>query len=914
MYNKKRLVNSLKDDINKEIVWYTPCNIILHTTNYKITLLDLFVNNVNYFSRFIKNINLKKCKEMDDRFILYGYGYNSCMLLLKKNIQRYLKIQENESSQFCKVNIEFINNIINQITENEPNTLYDNYFIDLLFNPNNSERVKYNKIVKEYDNCIIYPDISKSVINNKIVNILAKLPNENIKDRLSILSNIYFFVLPKSELHEEYKMEYLNILNIMNKETRKLELTKFKIKLSKSYYRTTYHFIEELIRVKNTDNIKFEEMYNKFKEIKLNINNFYETQFGITNIENTCIISTPYFYPQNFWMYFNVQINNIYEGNYESIRTNDYLGNILYEYIDLCIKYSDDLENKFLITFKESFINKFNLSGYCQEFINDRRMPIESTEINCNDIGPIIVKKNDKTYKFDEDFNIIKVLPNKFATTGSNCSYTICGNLNNDYYLISIIPNTMNNLKYNQNKKNFLNNFLNNLNYSKEFFENEEILFYFLENVMLQYKIEIIKLNCFDCETFKKEQCLFSKFEIKNMNFMSNNIVVPFIENNIIGNQINDYILENFSIHIGIILNNIIYNIIKILDDNLSIENNSNINNVIGRLNNILFNLKQTVNNHKYYFDTIPNDCEDIINDMNVNINDRKLIYIKNYPFLCLSSEEYLLYSLYRKVIWYIGFIVNSIDNLEKFVKFFIDIYKLNINRYLIILNKNDIINLLVNTEIIPNNQEYNNFMNTYLLNFLSLYDNTGSFKNVKVILDEYISIIKNNTNLLVTYNFRSPLFLSTFHVHISKKNITFADKSYIFDNIRNYSTISANKPVLNQNISSKNYYLINNYNNLSKFMYFRHYIRLDLNSNKIIKYINNYEDMLNGNLDEIINFINEIIDMTMFNKDIVNLLCKLICINPIDDTLYNEVDLVNYNNKYIRNIFNYFKFKLKVN
>lgn len=849
------LLDNFINDTNKHIVWYSSCNIMIESKTGILKLLDFFLKDVQYFQQFINKSVLYFSKNDGDRNIYYGNSLNNALIITKNKIKSYMDPIYYNKSYFCKASYAFVNDIINNIN---PDELYDDYFLDILFNPNNIEKNTYSNYCKEYDECIIIPNIEKIAFLSKFNNIITKLKNTN---KINILlSDINFTIIQKPNNYNKLKQEYLNIIDNNYRE--------FKKKLANTQYSNIFNYISY---VNNLEDNEYSYEYNKMNNIKKNFESYINTIFGINDCHLHITYST---YIKNFWLIYDGKVQDIYNGEYDTIKIVDYHSNILFDNILYCIKFKDNLDNQYLSSYKEYMLEyifkseSLNIKNkYCLNDEYDITGKNKNTLINTKKSYDCITNNKFKNFK------VLRILPIKLATTGAVCSYTLCGFSNDNYYLVTIYPNTLNQLKILETKKgyNSINNYIDNINKKAEkLYCYEDICFYLVENLKLFYKYEIIKLNCFDCEQFKRELSLCSSLEKEYKGFFDKEVVINVTENNLVLELINNEFRTNFKITYYALLINVIYNIYKYSVD----YEKTNI--LINKFRNVLLGKIQdkTSYNFIYLDNLIPKTVDDIYNDINkTNNKDKNIIIHKNYPFICVKSEEYIICNTYRQIIWYIGIICDDIDKINIFIDKLANIE--NINEF---INKDVYLDILRSLDI-----NINDHINNYLFNVYSMYNSDGSFKlysqdvngtSIKNVLDDFINYIKGDLYLYISYHYPSNIKYNILHIHIHDRYSKILYPTRLLES-------SCRRLAIYQGISIKKYFENNNYFNISKYMYFRHNAKLILRNNIQVDF--DINQISNFDPNEIVNILNEYFVPFLY-KDVLIHFSKLFYLNEYVD------------------------------
>lgn len=904
--------------IFNEIVWYTPCKSFItmgeESPFSHISIIDFFVNTPIFFQKLLASMKFYYLMYgTEDKYVFLAEGINDVLLLASKKNKytsnKHKVIMSYDKTLFCPVNINFINKIIDQT---DISMLYSKLFLDILFNEYNIEKVKYFNLVDEYDECIIMPDVVGTNINKKIKSIISKFNNkdyiESNDTAIHYASTIKFNIIVKPDSYEELKQEYRDIRN--NSDV--ISLLK---KLKSSPYITPCHTVLKAAELLQNNSVEHKSFCSKFENIYKHIVSFYQKIFGIKDMEDCISVQVSSYYPRNLWLNINVRFRNIYDAEYNYVRIVDNHSSIRYSDFISCMLVGDNLDDKYIITIKKMIIEKYGLK-IGPSIYDDVDGKLVRNNIDClsesykSDITSKskIDRATDKSKYLEwpnifrnkqlTNFTVKRVLPYKIATTGAICSYTLCVSCGTDNYLFTIVPNTLNNINSSKEgkKANLTNEFISILKdklllSNDDNFCNEDLCFYFLEDIILKYKVEIIKLNCYDCKIFN-QLCERNNFERVNYATFKNDVLLPFIEDNVTAKKARNIVVNNFRTRPGIIVLNILYNIHKFnIRDNI----------IIGKLRGLYDEYNDLNKKSKlgYYIQSL------LYSDMSSTIS----FYDTNIPFMCVDSEEYLELKgddNFRRVIWFVGLIAQDVNQLDLLVDTFISIIK---GKETFGISKKDYI-LLLNALSITETKDVTKYFDNYLANVYDLYEIDGNFNKKKKELDMFVNKLSEGKYVYVTYHYHNGNDYNTLHLHLINRDSTgvFSNKELV-----RLSRRLATK----QFTDERSVYETNNYHHLSKFKFFRHTFR----ANMIIKNLSKISlkndggkpffknELENLSIDDTRTFLENVWDSYLdLDKDTLDLYSSLLCVNPNTDT--SSIDIVKYNRRVLVDFLKYCEYK----
>ncbi|ARF11030.1 hypothetical protein Hokovirus_4_4 [Hokovirus HKV1] len=820
----------------KKIIKYTSCKYNYETENLTFYMLEMFIKNRNYLKHFINSLYF--LKQENDNYICKGSNFITLITYQKNRyLQNNMKQLPNTKSYFCKLNYDIIKRIIDKTLIYD---LYDNFYLSLMFDENYYEKKYYNFLYYEDDEIIIFPLLTLFYINKYILKKLinhynTKNTNEEI---LSYVNNITFQVIVKPDNYQELKNLYFanDLETLINK-------------LLNQPYVTIYD--------KRNYNL-----FDKYKNIKKKVINFYKTKF---NIDNNVYMYIQNFYPHNCW----IHINCIYKNPHvkQFIRLTEYHGLVDYKLYLKYLKHKIDFDNIYFSSFKENFIEEYNLTieNINNHVNNDNnfdcyKSSYKTTEETFdydltkrwlkkydtkNNINNAIIKNNKLV-----NFEIIKIYEYKFSNKNKLCSLSLHIKINNKLYMMNIIPNTGEYL-YKKFKSNEIIDFFQKDLIVKEQLKNNssETNFIYCLKHNLKYNIEIIPNPCFitlNNDVSSLKSCNYNNFEKINKHIFDMPILLTLKTNEKLRNIQNQYIENNFIIPLSLILCNII--LIYLLHYKNEIET------LIIKLNNFIDNLKQK---------TIINHDDNYLNLLLDNINE--YFYLLGYPFIGIPSYErlknkknfkFLIYYMHIKNIntSELNYILESLSN---------NLEKTDSSR-----------NLCVSKDIYLN--LFKTDLNNYVFNVSKLIIN-NTFTNTKYLLDKFINIFKKkHTQYLYTYfHYPNGLAFETLHIHV-------LDREFLNNMEIDYYIKKFNESQL----INKDLYFINyNYDWLNTFWIFERHYRFYI-MKEDIDYIKNnnldYKEMIINILNKKIKYGDEFInDFYLINEKIfINLVNNIKTLN----------------------------------
>ena len=523
--------NSIKNilrQLQKEKREYIKKSINDFSKNYNFELINMTYNLGEYIELFLE-------KEYDD----YEFNY----------IYDYVEIFQNFSQIYINKSIDIINILENNITEELLNIYSFQVNISLLkeFKDNYLICVNYSNLFLSNENDII--ELLNNENLNELINktFLECFYNFNNETNLSEINN--FTLYEKLDYIKNSKEQCFNYLSNYNINQTEKNYTLEFIELINCINNNFYNYTEYLI-------LNYSEIFeiiieNITKEIN---NNYISTNFLLNFLENTTQLN-PYEIDLTDFGY-----------NFEGIENMiNYVNNLKYN------DFKNFLNNLLIASFNSSYINFVN------NFIIDDL--IDDAIIKINNKLELYISYTIK--KIKDEYNYYFLILNNTDELGYSTKMAFLNlyeNIKNKinetlYYLIEEDIFFYLDIFYRENKKMFINNFINYYVYS-------------LNN----YKIKIYKFSDFYEEIIIKKQ--FNE-TLKNISeeLIYNKIIISIKDS--INKLLNSKIIE-------------LYNII----DNLKLEIKDKLDNITTKtlpddmtiINEIIVNFTKIVNNQNNRF------------------------------------------------------------------------------------------------------------------------------------------------------------------------------------------------------------------------------------------------------------------------------------------------------------------------
>lgn len=889
------------DDLMKNIIVHTPCKVTYENGNDLLYFLEFFSRSKENMTDFLSRLNIQ-AQISDNTFL--ANGSNELLYITKKNE----KIIQAENTLWCNLN----ENIINKIINNTPiEDRYNNFFLSNMFGDTDEKIIaKNNDMYYENDYMIMFPNIVAYYINTNILSEIKNLkdkknnnkyvPTNLIKNVTDHFKDIVMMIFIKPDNYNELKTLY-----------DKNDIYLLKHKLSESRY------ISSLKLNKNDVNL--------LKNIKKSVYYFYKF---IDSKTDNIRIDVSDMMSNNMWISINVHYRDIYDGEFQYKRLTQMYRDIEINELINILEHDNSLDNKLKKTLSHSKIKDYNLTtGKIFDgedcIINDNpirrdvNLPYYS---NNNKIQnkPYLIKKG--SYHKINNFEYNRFITDKLATTSTLCSKTICLKINNEHYLVNIIPKTAAyTTKINDPIKYLSNNKLINT------IEYDDIVLQYVYKNDLKYWIQFIHLDNHDCLGNIINNKLTTSKTINNLVFnIQKKSYIKLYENNIIAESLLSCYKNNFQTKISFILYNIIRsctqiyrqtknkNIIDILSNIINIEtmyNKKLLEKVTEEINNNPNNkvieeiYKKLITNDQSFFKKLLQGYKDIDAFCNNKLN---IFTYDNLQYIAIPSRHYLENKLKENekyLIWFCGPTLNDFDelmiiinNMKSYItNFDIDFDKL---KSMVFLENLDVkMHDIAKIYNMPTNQYYSYIQNNYMINIFSLYNSDGSFNIYKYQLDDFIKYFireLNKSYYFSIFHYVTGIMMSTLHIHIYFKATRGSDRG-TFRKINSKIAYSKGSNFFLEYIDNFNL----PYDRINKNYYFNHQVPIEIfNLNKLIKNIKNT------------NFINDNDILEFVNKNITKKLASyvLTCDKYLHDLYYPDSDIGDANFNTLKKFILYYK------
>ena len=683
--------------------------------------------------------------------------------------------------------------------------------------------------------------------------IKKRLNNLIVKEQERINNmNIY------SEIHRQTTRRLLDINNSLESTTNPQELKHMLndvlyFLLSKENYSSLHHL--------NNTNLA------KLKRIRANIYNFFKDNFDVE--KETIKIEVSDIHSQNNWIGIKVSYRNVYRGNYKYVRlTNIIRGLSLDDVIDK-LEYSQEensntsvFDNYIYRTLNPNSIETYGIqakgkNAACrpmysrqprQRFVYEQyrgeNQITESFVIN----NPFLINLPDNKYGISlEDVSIEKIFYNRILENTSLCSISLCCKLNNDHYIIDIVPSTNKYVQkiFNRGDKRDVHNYLHvNTKRLEEdrIIENDNtrlLLFYKLD---LKYEITITKLLCHDCNgnNFTEGECkdcrkvdgkkcedgTDRKYINKNKNYkkyltraslaLESKYYITLIEDYSSSSRYREILKKKYKLGGSLLLYNIIYAFFQFI---IKKKNREWYYQKFRTF--ISWVVRYDTNNGGVFFREL--FSEFINGNMGTLERSNKIKMFNNLPFICVPSR----YQKKKYTLWYMFLEVNSFITLEAIFSNYKDhIIKKNIRKMEKIKMHIDDFSIITGKGNINIFRETVN-SNNYLFNIYSLLNyqnNIVSYHEHKKKLDSFLNYLELSLDIakyLFYYHSITLPDASTFHLHIVEQS------KYHLDFSKDH--IPLRKFVMYKNaLHEHTKYMKVPYYKFDLSFYHKHYIQLD--------------------------------------------------------------------------------------
>lgn len=816
---------SIIKNLNK-VTKHTSCRYDMETNSMNFYITETFLNTPNYILTFLKNLtfltDITPRKETTlKRYTATGPHEITFVTNIKTPYQKNRDYKPNDTAYFCPINLNLINKFIN---DTDPNDLYDDFYLSIMFDNNMTEKIHYKDLYYEDELVIIFPLVTMTYINKDFLQKLTTKQAQLSEEQESLLSSVIFQTIIKPTNYIALQNKYLEYLKTMSKVQR----THICFNLLQQPYISAFHVLNNNVP------------YTLLLQVQTKIHKFYETKFNITNTASIKLnIAT--FHPHNLWMQINANYKSVYKivGSY--VRLTSYHGTIPYDVLLTTIKNHGTLDNQYTSSFKKSLIRNYNLTIGNNTNINDCNetsfqyhktistpTQVKRWLLQRQKITPInneYIKKNNFLR-----LQVLKIYSAKLSTYNKLCPITLLAVINDKYYIINIIQDTLSYIE---------KIFSINPHGAKEYLQDELVLletlisprsnetsFYHCHKNSLKYVIEIIPVPC---AISNFTDCKLNSFEAHNAPYLKNIYSLDIIENETLAFEHLAFLQNNFTIQLPIVIYNIIqvsaqskilpYAIPKLLEFSKKITTDNYLNYLLDPY------IKSNYTHNKYIWN-----------------ND-------NLPFIAIASRRYVLDdtpSNFKYLIWYCHYkqqITNEIldmiiELLYQHITSFNNTYQ---TIFEISLSKD------AYTEI------FNTTLENYLFNATSLFNQeTLKFNEKKKELDTFLKNFKHYINKPYVYtyfHYYNGQGLTTLHLHIIDRNFS-SDYESEINEIYDQHAVG---PLINDAI----YNINNNYDWFTTDWIQKHNVRTVLDLDVITKdLINLFKLNTHITINDIINLV----------------------------------------------------------
>lgn len=742
---------SIIENLNK-VTKHTSCRYDMETNNMDFYITETFLNTPSYITTFLENLtfltDITPHKEKTlTRYTATGPHKITFVTSAKTSYQKNRDYKPTDTAYFCPINLNLINKFINNT---DPNDLYDDFYLSLMFNNDMTEKTHYKDLYYEDELIIIFPLITMTYINKEFLQKITTKQTYLSEEQEALLSNITFQTIIKPNNYTILQNEHLEYLKTKSIKQRK----QLCLNLLQQPYVSVFHML--------SNNVPYTLLF----QIQTKIHKFYEMKFNVTNTASIKLNITT-FHPHNIWFQINTTYKPVYKIAGSYVRLTSYHGMIPYDVLLTTFKNHGTLDNQYTSSFKKSLIQNYNLTIGNTNNINTadcnessfQYHPIPQTKSQINrwlsqrqTITPINNKYINKN-KFQQ-LQVIKIYSAKLSTYNKLCPITLLAIINNEYCVINIIQDTSSYIEKAFNK---------NPHHAKEYLQDSLVLletlispnpnetsFYHCHKDSLKYVIEIIPVPCASSNFI---DCQLNSFEAHNAPYLKNIYSLDIIENQTLAFEHLTFLQNNFTIQLPIAIYNIIlvsaqsgilsYAIPKLIEFNNKLTTDNYLNNLLDPY------IRSNYTHNKYIW------------------------YNQNLPFIAVASRKYVLEdspSNFKYLIWYSHYkqqitteILNEILELL----------------YQHIISSNNTYQTIF--EISLSKDAYTKIFNTtlenYLFNAASLFDQkTLEFNEKKKELDIFLKNFKNTLNKPYTYtyfHYYNGQGLTTLHLHIIDRNFS---------------------------------------------------------------------------------------------------------------------------------------------
>lgn len=756
---------------------YNPCKYAMYLDNNDekiryITSKEFFPKNISFYERFIKKLKFGKTVHEyhnNKTITVYASGTNTLMIRMIINDKEQKEIV-NDRYILCDFNDKSIKCIYDEITFT--GAFLNRYFI---FSPENAW---IND--KSY---ILCPNLFLSELS---INDIRKIYKEKNKEKIySVLFDIIIKIDNYDVLKETYEYRIYN----------KQPLDDIKKIFSLSPYRNIYF-------LKKND-------VNLLSNINISIQKWFYDEYGIP--EDDIYISLQFFNYNIPWITMFVYLKKKSKGEYVTFST-------FYHNRQISLTHFINMANATNIEIP-LMLNSLNIKlpmnkGHFKYF-----KCCNNIDVTNNNTIKFIKKKiysdipinkylfteshNSHTIKsidnhiivdgkFNKNLKVNRILSQKVSNIYNICSVSVCCTIDDESYIITIIPKTPEYLLYLYNNKLLKDDLLIYLFGEEdigELYNMYNYLIKYKKHTDLKYLIEIVKINPYKCIGVSNEKHKFGNIVDKYITFIKDEYIIELNESFESSNIFTKILRKKFITNMFIF----IYALIRCVIICYRNSNGKYFNKCVNVIKKIL-KLENNFYKHK--------NIKDAINDPNNELGEFDVVYkvkyacynYKNREFYESNTPYYINENImcpfigvqdfqtikstkpqdFKVFIWYsmlnvfdikkITTIVSNLSTLKN------KLYDQNINSF-------DLIKLDYNIlqKILKNIVNIDDVLNNYLFNISSLIqkkENTYYCKPEKQLLDDFIKeCIRHFSNdsykHFVYFHYPPSYDFNTLHIHI---------------------------------------------------------------------------------------------------------------------------------------------------
>lgn len=876
----------------ENIIVSTPCRVsfgrdIEGSTNEKdyryFYIREFFHRDNNFLTGFLKRLRFKNViNEKDESVTFTAEGGNDIAYVYAYDQDMYLKQAEN--TKFCYITKELVNKMIENTDVED---YYREYWLDLLFNPDNEElqRAKNQGLLVNNNDMIMFPDLNLYYISKKLgdkITNYKKKRTQTFEDVESIhdnLKDIIFTVIVKPDNYKDLQDRYSDYLqtediNILNRVRNELIAQDYK----------------NLVFLTNGN-------VSKLKRIQKSIHEFY-AKFDI--LPETVKISVQDTFNKNMWLNIKTQFRDIYKGEYLYYRLT-YMHRM--EDLDALIRLLEEevvnLDKRYQRTFQYSIVEKYEFTDeMCPETkqVKERNLKLYykgryDTEL-VNKYPDILGQKGNN-FKL-KDFKVNRIFYNKISKNSTICSISVCISFTDNpdkFYLVNIIPRTVAFIQnlWNNGRKELLKKYISGYKHNKDFVENSSTKIDYGYKYDLKYWIEIVDLKCFNCEGVGR--CDTSSYlkEVIDSGIKRQKLIILKEDGELAQNFL-DSAKKNGRLSFYVIIYNIITSLFHMYNGGEDINKLSKIINKLAKIEenyniSIYRDIIETNKLVNYpgrkYKDYLNNRSTYFINLLlNHNIYDffNNKTYIKYFggDFIFVPSSAYIPHigtkidiknEKFKYLMWYVHFTFNMdqlnndiIPYLESVAIERINYYKNNLQQFINAGMYIGVGSIYININNFT--KEFYNYDTNikYLYNIFSLFNKETKKLDKKAVNDinNIINSFKENIDnsyIYIFYHYPVTLLFTTLHLHIYSR---YTKQAFQMRAIFSYGS--------GYTYETSKYYMFD-FTKLTNNFYDNHLVPVDLSTKKYNKnniYTIIKDDLLNFDLPE--NYIDALLEYNNYN------------------------------------------------